>query len=84
MTDNKTKIDWLKDYFNLYYDLGFKKSDVIAGILKKYMSMSVKIYTDKKEELIKLIDKIPPKYVLPDPVPAKNKLVVAVLCKIDI
>jgi hypothetical protein len=57
MTDNKTKIDWLKDYFNLYYYLGFKKSDVIASILKKYMSMSVKIYTDKKEELIKLIDK---------------------------
>lgn len=57
MTDNKTKIDWLKDYFNLHYDLGFKKSDVIAGILKKYMAMSVKIYTDKKEELIKLIDK---------------------------
>lgn len=57
MTENKTKIDWLKDYFYLYYYLGFKKSDVIAGILKKYMSMSVKIYTDKKEELIKLIDK---------------------------
>jgi hypothetical protein len=57
MTDNKTKIEYLKDFFNLHYYLGFKKSDVIAGILKKYMLMSVKIYSDKKEEFIKLIDK---------------------------
>ena len=57
MTDNKTKIEYLKDFFNLHYHLGFKKSDVIAGILKKYMLMSVKIYSDKKEEFIKLIDK---------------------------
>ena len=55
-TIKSVKIEWIKEYHHLHIYLGLKKSDVIAGILKKYM-YNPKTYEEKKQTLLKLIDK---------------------------